>query len=70
MPKTINTPRDELICGKLDLLATLIKEDNKVDAMYLIEDIRHDAQKMEAKLIARKKQVKCLKDIINILENK
>lgn len=56
MPKTINTPREELICGKLDLLADLIKEGNKVDAMYLIEDIRHDAIRMEAKLIIRKQE--------------
>ncbi len=56
MPKTINTPREELICGKLDLLTDLIKEDNKVDAIYLIEDIRNDAQRMEAKLIIRKQE--------------
>ncbi len=56
MPKTINTPREELICGKLDLLIDLIKDNNKVDAIYLIEDIRHDAQRMEAKLIIRKQE--------------
>lgn len=56
MPKTINTPREELICGKLDLLTDLIKEGNKVDAIYLIEDIRHDAERMEAKLIIRKQE--------------
>ena len=56
MPKTINTPREELICGKLDILADLIMQGNKVDAIYLIEDIRNDAQRMEAKLIIRKQE--------------
>jgi len=56
MPKTIDTPRDELICGKLDLLTDLIKKGNVVDAIYLIDDIRFDAQRMEAKLIIRKQE--------------
>lgn len=56
MPKTITTPRDELICGKLDLLTDLIKSGNVVDAIYLIDDIRFDAQRMEAKLIIRKQE--------------
>ena len=56
MPKTVNTPREELICGKLDLLTTAIIEDRKFDAIDLVNDIRNDAQRMEAKLIIRKKE--------------
>lgn len=70
MPKTINTPREELICGKLDLLVELIREDNKVDAIYLIEDIRHDAQRMESKLILRKQEHKRQQETIAIFERK
>ena len=60
MPKTVNTPREELICGKLDLLTTAIIEDRKFDAIDLINDIRTDAQRMEAKLIIRKQEARAL----------
>ena len=60
MPKTVNTPREELICGKLDLLTTAIVEDRKFDAIDLINDIRTDAQRMEAKLIIRKQEARAL----------
>ena len=56
MPKNIRTPREELICGKLDLLTAAIMEARKFDAIDLVNDIRADAQRMEAKLIIRKQE--------------
>lgn len=61
MPKNINTPREELICGKLDVLFNLILDGNKVDAIEYLQDIRHDAQRMEQKLIIRKQEVEKLR---------
>ena len=65
MPKTINTPRDELICGKLDraiVLLTGIEKGEKgiVDLAYCLHDIRRDADRMEAALIRRKDEVAAL----------
>jgi hypothetical protein len=57
MPKTIHTPRDELVCGKLDAL-----EDKGCAILVwwscciLAADIRRDCERMEAKLISRKDQ--------------
>jgi len=56
MPKTIWSKRDELICGKLDLLIDAIVDDRKFNALDLIGEIRHDAERMEAKLIFRKQE--------------
>ena len=56
MPKNIHTPREDLICGKLDLLTEAIIDGRKVDAIDLVNDIRNDAQRMEAKLIIRKQE--------------
>ena len=56
MSKNINTPREELICGKIDLLTKAVIEGRKFDAIDLINDIRNDAQRMEAKLILRKQE--------------
>ena len=58
MAKNINTPREELICGKLDLLITAIVEGRQFDAIDLINDIRTDAQRMEQKLIMRMKEAR------------
>jgi len=55
MPKIIHTPRDELVCGKLDLLEDKLRELGLVECLYLTSDIRHDCERMEAKLIERKK---------------
>ena len=54
--KTINTPREELICGKLDALFELVKKEKRADMAELVHEIRHDAQRMEAKLIIRKEE--------------
>ena len=57
MPKNINTPREELICGKLDYLTKAVIAGDKFTAIDLINSIRTDAEKMEQKLIMRKHEV-------------
>lgn len=54
MPKTAFTPRNELVCGKLDELFDAIVAGEKERACDLVERVRYDCQRMEAKLIARK----------------
>ena len=54
MPKTIHTPRDELVCGKLDALEDRLRELGLVELLYLVSDIRWDCERMERKLISRK----------------
>ncbi len=64
MSKNIHTPREELVCGKLDKLkANMIQIANLgsvgqigIDMLYMIDDVRHDCERMEAKLIARKQE--------------
>ena len=58
MPKNIHTPRDELICGKIEKAVILAQELKSVDLVYLLEDIQHDANRMEAKLIEYKQITK------------
>ena len=58
--KTISTPRDELVCGKLDSLELYLQEIGAVDLIYLVNEIRHDCERMEAKLVSRKLEVKNL----------
>jgi len=60
MPKNINTPREELICGKLDYLTKAVIAGDKFTAIDLINSIRIDAEKMEQKLIMRKHEVEAL----------
>ena len=50
MPKNEFTPRDELICGKLDALHGAIVSGELLTALDLLEAVRHDAERMEAKL--------------------
>lgn len=52
--KTINTPRDEFVCGKLDLLEEKLRLLGLVELLYITGDIRHDCERMEAKLASRK----------------
>lgn len=64
MPKDIRTPRDELVCGKLDKLQEYVRQvaclstvgQIGIDMVYLIDDIRHDCERMELKLIQRKQE--------------
>ena len=54
MPKTILTPREELVCGKLDELTLKLQELGLVELVYLTDNIRRDCERMEAKLVTRK----------------
>lgn len=58
MSKDINTPREELICGKLDYLTKAVIAGEKFTAIDLINSIRADAQRMEQKLIMRKQEAR------------
>ncbi len=70
MPKTTFTPRDELVCGKLDILELKLQKLGEVDLIYLLEAIRHDCTRMEAKLVDRKTEFNKLsgKISVNLLE--
>lgn len=57
MPKNINTPRSELICGKLDSLDDELMRLGLTSLLYLSADIRRDAERMEMKLVSRKVEV-------------
>lgn len=59
MPKTIHTPRDELICGKIDAALVHARDVKFID---LLEDIRNDAARMEAALVRRKDEVEALEE--------
>ena len=57
MPKTMYTPRDELVCGKIDHVESLVSQISDdalaVEIMDYMRSIRHDCHRMEAKLISR-----------------
>lgn len=57
MPKTSATPRDELVCGKLDLLEAELAREGMHEATRLVGEIRYDCERMEAKLASRKAEV-------------
>ena len=56
MPKNIFTPRDELVCGKIDKSEQIAKSLGSLDLIDLLHDIRFDCERMEQKLISRKEQ--------------
>jgi hypothetical protein len=70
--KTIFTPRDELVCGKLDKIQTELQKLGAIPdikyriarLLYTLNEIRYDCERMESKLIERKVEVKKLEDII------
>lgn len=57
MPKTVWTPRDELVCGKLDRACEIAIRFESIELLDLLADIRHDCERMEQKLISRKEEV-------------
>jgi hypothetical protein len=66
MPKTIFTKREDLICGKIEFLIEEIKSKindvpDKISFIEQLQEIQHDAQRMENKLILRKQEVETLK---------
>lgn len=56
MPKNQYTHRDELVCGKLDQLREMACKIENVPMVDLIDAVRHDCERMEAKLISRKNE--------------
>lgn len=64
MPKNIHTPREELVCGKLEAIAAEVYhlgsfKQNEAAAtriMEILSDITHDVGRMEQKLISRKQE--------------
>ena len=56
MPKNIFTPRDELVCGKIDKSEQIAKSLGSLDLVDLLHDIRFDCERMEQKLISRKEE--------------
>lgn len=64
MPKTIYTPREELVCGKLDEAERIVMEfvqkddidEMSRDLLDLLRAIRYDCERMEQKLISRKEE--------------
>jgi len=56
MPKNIFTPRDELVCGKIDKSEQIAKSLGSLDLIDLLHDIRFDCERMEQKLISRKEE--------------
>ena len=58
MPKNIFTPRDELVCGKIDRAETIAVSLENIELIDLLHDIRFDCERMEQKLISRKEEAK------------
>ena len=54
MPKNEFTPRDQLVCGKLDALHDAIVSGDTETACGLVDIVRRDCQRMELKLSSRK----------------
>lgn len=66
MPKTIYTPREELVCGKLDVLEDMARKLQSVEMLDLLRDVRHDCERMEAKLVSRKDEVERLRKVLHV----
>lgn len=62
MPKNIFTPRDELVCGKIDMAEEIAKDLKSIELLEILEDIRYDCDRMERKLISRKEEARGKKD--------
>jgi len=70
MSKNIFTKREDLICGKIDLAEELALKYQDVELLDLLKFIREDANKMEQKLISRKRESGTFKQkIIDAFEN-
>jgi predicted nucleic acid-binding Zn-ribbon protein len=54
-----------LICGKIDAALAHAKPWRDIKFIDLLEDIRRDAERMEAALVRRKDEVEVLKKQIN-----
>ncbi len=56
MPKTFNTARRELVCGKIDELMDTLVHAGLISAIDVLKEIQHDCNRMEAGLVRRKDQ--------------
>lgn len=64
MPKNIHSPREDLVCGKLDEVFKELSHlgqfkantDAVVRIVHTLADIKHDCERMEQKLITRKQE--------------
>lgn len=73
MPKSVNSPRHELLCGKVEEVQEIltstygpgtVSEKERValaEVFDLLNSIKHDGQRMEHKLALRKGQVRELR---------
>jgi len=61
MSKNVFTKREDLICGKIDLAQEIALTYQDVNLLELLSHIREDAEKMERKLISRKKEQELFK---------
>lgn len=68
MPKNIHTPRDELICGKIDVALEIAIKHQDIKLLDALVAIRSDAERMEAKLVSRKDEVAALQQKPAVLE--
>lgn len=66
MSKTIWTPREQLVCGKLDLAEEIACKLESIELLDLLKSIRYDCERMEQKLISRKEEVLQLKVLNNV----
>ena len=67
MPKNIFSKREDLICGKIEYLIEQINSkvtdvDMKISFIEQPYEIKHDAQRMENKLILRKQEIENKKE--------
>ena len=67
MSKNIHTPRDELVCGKLDTVRDVFENQSNVTGCHYVDEIRHDCERMEKKLVSRKDEVAKLTNALNHL---
>ncbi len=68
MPKDIHTPRAELICGKLDEARKIAEKIQNVELCLIIDNIRNDAGRMEAKLVSRKNEASSRPEKVTVKE--
>ena len=63
MSKNIFTPRDELVCGKIDAAFELAIKLESVELIDLLGAIRYDCERMEQALIRRKIEVESMIEV-------
>lgn len=54
MSKNIHTPREELVCGKIDKALEIARALYSAELVYILDQISFDVSRMEAMLVRRK----------------